>query len=566
MLKFKTLLIISLFTVALLGVGFTVWQGQNRTQEVASSQKGLGSLTQSTQANGDVTKLDYTDLQLNERDDIYQVKTQKKIQKKIDNLLNSKDYSFNHPLVLSNPFLTNTTGLNIYFDTKKASKVDVTITTKGFKSYHAKLYNSNGTYSKTHAYQILGSIAGHKNVITLTATAKDGTTQTKTLTYTAPKLQSTTQLSFNKKTSSSKSALSKGLYVVIGDQSSKKRSTYYADNSGVIRAEIPLIGYNSMRLLKAANGEIRLLVSSQKIVTLNRLGKMTSLIDISDSDYLLHHDMVVDKQGNLLALATSKSAEKKSKLVEDRIVRINVQDGTIKEIANFATLWPELYQKATSKAKLTDNPGSWDPVHLNTIQFTGDDSLIVSSRETSTIVKLTNISTHAKIAYTIGDSSIWKGLGTLGSTLLKKSGDFLSQSGQHTVTYETSDKLPKGQYYLYMFNNNSRLMESRPSYSWKAFGADTTVKYDSKHSQYYKYLVDESKGTYKLVKSTNVPSSAFVGSSQEYSKRLIVNSGQKGQFGEYTTDGKLIASFTTRSSTKFIYRVFKHDFQGIYFW
>lgn len=45
--------------------------------------------------------------------------------------------------------------------------------------------------------------------------------------------------------------------------------------------------------------------------------------------------------------------------------------------------------------------------------------------------------------------------------LLEQVGDFTLQAGQHCVTYETSDELSDGQYYLTMYNNNNATISTR---------------------------------------------------------------------------------------------------------
>lgn len=65
----------------------------------------------------------------------------------------------------------------------------------------------------------------------------------------------------------------------------------------------------------------------------------------------------------------------------------------------------------------------------------------------------------------IGEKDFWKDTSYV-SLLLNKKGDFTIQGGQHTITYETDESLADGQYYLYMFDNNIGISETRPDYDW----------------------------------------------------------------------------------------------------
>ena len=53
----------------------------------------------------------------------------------------------------------------------------------------------------------------------------------------------------NTKASQTKDDVTDGLYVILGNDSEEKDFMYYYDNAGVIRGEVPLIGYRSHRLL-----------------------------------------------------------------------------------------------------------------------------------------------------------------------------------------------------------------------------------------------------------------------------------------------------------------------------
>ncbi|MCB6603170.1 aryl-sulfate sulfotransferase, partial [Erysipelatoclostridium ramosum] len=83
-------------------------------------------------------------------------------------------------------------------------------------------------------------------------------------------------------------------------------------------------------------------------------------------------------------------------------------------------------------------------------------------------------------------------------------------------------------------------------------------------SKYYKYLVDEKKGTYTLVDAFDVPYSPYVSSVQNIGTNTIVNSGMAFNFQEYDSEHTLIRSFTMKGE-KYIYRVYKYTFDNFYF-
>src|SRR5699024_4762845 len=141
--------------------------------------------------------------------------------------------------------------------------------------------------------------------------------------------------------------------------------------------------------------------------------------------------------------------------------------------------------------------------------------------------KLTDVSTSAQISTIISDSDFWDGIDTNGAALLQKEGDFTSQLGQHTVTYEAG--ADDEHYTLYMFNNNSAVMDSRTDLDMAPYleaGAGTTDLTSTENSYYYEYEVDESAGTYKLVKEFSVPYSTFISSVQKLGSNYLVDSGQ----------------------------------------
>ena len=553
---------ISLFLVVGTITSYDIIQKHRSSETVKIAQTTQNNLVNRlTSATGSTIHiLNYSDLAIEKMADVYQLSTQEKIQEQLLQLIESQTPTFTQPLIVSNPFLTNTTGLYLAFSTDEAVKISYRIDAQGYPSFEKNL-KQNEEYATSHQYQIIGCIPNVDNLITLTATTQDGQQQQMQFHYTPPKLSTTSEMNYQLSKQESDESLSEGLFAVIGNQAGEK-ATYLVDNDGYIRAEMPIVNYNSMRLVFNNQQEMFMAVSDSKIVKLNALGQVKQVLDLSNTDYLLHHDYILNDKNQLIALATSKTAKKKAGYVEDRIITIDLSTQEVTEIANFEELLPDLYQKATGIEEHSNNKGYLDPVHINSLQLADNQQLLVSSRETSTILALKPDEQGIyQVEYMMGDEAIWQGVGECGQLLLEKEGSFTSQYGQHSITYETAEDLSAGQYYLSFFNNNSTIMDSRIDISLAKI-ADRTA---GKTSKYMKYLVDEKTNSYKLVESFDVPYSAYVSSVQNYQNHIIVDSGQQATFAEYTNSGKLIQRFTQKTDTKYLYRVYKYDFKNYYF-
>lgn len=553
---------ISLFLVVGTITSYDIIQKHRSSETVKMAQTTQNNLVNRlTSVTGSTIHiLNYSDMAIEKMADVYQLSAQERIQEQLLQLIESQTPTFTQPLIVSNPFLTNTTGLYLAFSTDEAVKISYRIDAQGYPSFEKNL-KQNEEYAMSHQYQIIGCIPNVDNLITLTATTQDGQQQQMQFHYTPPKLSTTSEMNYQLSKQESDESLSEGLFAVIGNQAGEK-ATYLVDNDGYIRAEMPIVNYNSMRLVFNDQQEMFMAVSDSKIVKLNALGQVKQVLDLANTDYLLHHDYILNDKNQLIALATSKTAKKQAGYVEDRIITIDLSTQEVTEIANFEELLPDLYQKATGIEEHSNNKGYLDPVHINSFQLTDNQQLLVSSRETSTILALKPDEQGIyQLEYMIGDEAIWRGVGECGQLLLEKEGSFTSQYGQHSITYETAEDLSAGQYYLSFFNNNSTIMDSRIDISL----AEIADKTAGKTSKYMKYLVDEKTNSYKLVESFDVPYSAYVSSVQNYQNHIIVDSGQQATFAEYTNSGKLIQRFTQKTDTKYLYRVYKYDFKNYYF-
>ena len=162
----------------------------------------------------------------------------------------------------------------------------------------------------------------------------------------------------------------------------------------------------------------------------------------------------------------------------------------------------------------------------------------------------------------IADSEVYKDT-EYEDLVLTQKGNFVNHAGQHTFTYVEDDVLRSGQYYLEMYNNNYGSSVTRESFPWDEYEGVGTFE-DGDSSQYYKYLVDEKKGTYKLIKSFDVDYSSIVSSVQDVKDNHVTSFGRSNCYAEYDEDGVLIRKFNY-TSKKYAYRVFKYDFDKIWF-
>ena len=482
----------------------------------------------------------------------YNAEEQQKIADELEKKKESQEYTLSNMLIEYNPFGTNTQSLYVYFETDSAVKVSYTIHVKedDIADFSRNVYQDE-EYQKEHEFQVIGLIPDTENTITFYITNEDGSTDTKEIVYEMGSLYGEEAVQLDTDVKQSADKLEDGLYVVLGNDSPSMDFMYYYDNNGVLRGEVPLLGYRSHRLIFDENS-MYYSISEKKMAQVNRLGQVTKVYDLGN--YKLHHDYVFDENGNMLILATDTTQDS----VEDIVLKLDVNSGEVTEVLDLGDLFGE-YKKTCVK----NSSDELDWMHINTIQYIGNGSVLLSSRETSTIIKVDNIYDGPVVSYMIGEKDFWKDTSYV-SLLLNKKGDFTIQGGQHTITYETDESLSDGQYYLYMFDNTIGISETRPDYDWSSIGLKVSSAVDGKNSKYYKYLVDENEGTFELVDSFKVPYSGYVSSAQETGDNVLVDSGLKGTFTEYDVDHKAIVTYKM-DYEKFIYRVFKYKFDGFYF-
>lgn len=495
-------------------------------------------------------------------EEVYDVESQKQIAEELEEEKYSEEYTEDNILVRYNPFGTNTQSLYLYFCTDEAVSVQYTIhVSRSDISDFTQTAYQNETYQTEHELQLIGLIPDETNEIILQLTDAEGNVEERTISYDMPSLLGKEEVILDSDIRNAEK-LENGLYVVMGNDSATLDFMYYYDNQGVLRSEIPIIGYRSHRLLFDEQG-MYYSISEKRIARVNRLGQVTAVYNLGN--YNLHHDYVFDDDGNLLVLATDTEGD----AVEDRVIKVDVTSGEVSQVLDMGDLLPDFkaervseYDPETQESANREDEGL-DWMHINTLQWLGDGTIILSSRETSTIFEISDLYGEPKIQYMIGDETFWEGT-AYEDLLLEKEGDFTVQGGQHSVTYEEDESLGEGQYYLYMFNNNIGISTSNPAFDWSSVGLTENTPKNGETSYYYKYLVDENAGTFSLADSFEVPYSGYVSSAQDLNENYVIDSGFAGTFAEYDAAHNLIASYTM-DVEKFIYRVYKYSFDRYYF-
>ena len=493
----------------------------------------------------------------------YDEGVQERLYQVVEELKHNSDleWTASMPLAILNPYGTGSNGLYLYFETDMATSVSYTVHVDGLADFSAEAADASGKdYTKTHEFQLIGLVPGEVNEVTLNISGKWGNTrQTIHFTVDMPQTRSgyATQLEVTE--GESAAAQADGLFAMMRVNGYLGYGFFF-DNDGVMRYEMVLEGYGLDRVLFCGD-EILTCVSSSKLARINGLGQVTWVCSLGGYD--LHHDIGWGADGEVLALAEERGND----TVEDRLLSIDTETGEVTELVNFSAFLQEYYGITRPVAATDDffwQAGEWDWIHLNSLQYMPEsDSVILSSRETSTILKVADLHGEPALGWLAGDERIWEGT-AYEDACLAQEGGFVPQYGQHCVEYY-ADGEEEGVYYLSLFNNNYLSINSRDleltvdgSVGRGLYGGEGDA------SQVYIYRIDENQRTFSLEESFEVPYSSIVSNGSLCGDgNWTVNSGVAMVFGEYDSTGALIRQYAYECTMQ-NYRTFKYE-MGIWF-
>lgn len=463
---------------------------------------------------------------------IYDTTFQAGIRMRIDRLIANNTYTEDTPLVIYNPFLTNSQSLYVYFETKEPYAVSYVVhqPEKAYEDFEVNVVPSDPSTSTVHEFQIIGLIPDSTNLITIRLTDEEGEVYLRRFYYeNENSVEATTlQLDVTRGTkevenedktvsivAASNETASQGLFVTFPVKNELAPYVRYYDNLGVQRGELPLEAFGSKELI-VVDDMMYYKVSDSKIAGVNRLGQVTAVYQVFG--YSFGEDFCLDKNNDILVLASDVTTSS----VHDRILLIERATGAITELVDMGNLLPAYKEKCTMKNGVLD----W--IHLSAIDLVDGNRVVVYAEKTGTVIKIRRLYNDPRLAYMMGDVELFAGTTYAEEFFLRLDNEFEMHDNTPVLLYQEYDLIRESRHYLDILNNNEE-----KSYA----------KGEKPYSVYYRYLVDEAEFGVRLVNSFELPATGDEGSIQWYGNHVIMNGDIIPEFFEYDSDFQIINTY-----------------------
>ena len=265
---------------------------------------------------------------------IYTKAYQKETDQQLAKWKTKQKYTVKDPLLVMNPYGTNTGALYFYGTSSKEVTVKCTVWAEGKDDYSYTLKNNSGKKDEQE-FLITGLVPGKTNQVVLTFYDKDQNIYYKEAFQVTTAADSEVPAISSLKSGSGTTKLSRGLFAMLGHDKTDNANIYLYDNSGTSRGKIPLNSYRSDRLL-FIDGQMAYSYEEDKIALVNGLGKVTKTYSIDG--YELHHDFAYDEESQkILCLVNDKNKD----TIEDVLIALDVKTGKVEKLIELKKLYLE---------------------------------------------------------------------------------------------------------------------------------------------------------------------------------------------------------------------------------
>ena len=557
----KVMLIITIISsLFLCGLLFLLSQKGNTKEGIPSKLKEFQE-KYDERANDTMTiapnvYMDFSDM--DDMETLYDPARHTEVYDRIEALKHSEEFSQNAPLLVYNPYGTDALSLYVYFKTELPMKASYRVSVQGgeLATFSANCANEL-PYVTEHEYLFLGLARG-VNRVSISLTDVEGNTSVRNFYVTVEKTAGQEREKLSPARGTGSGSLSDGLYAHFGNRIAGKSLVLFYDNEGALRGEIPLLSGDCHRLLFSED-LMYFNISDTQFAAMNRFGRVERVITLDG--YTIGKDYCLDETGTRMYVLASKTGEDARKNgTNDRVLLLNLVTGEYSELLNMGTLLKE-YKEVCSVN--VEEVLEW--LTLNSVQPIGENGLLLSAREPSAVIRVTDIDTVPALVYIIGDMVYFDGTGYEGE-LLTKNNEFESFFGINTVTIESTMDLRKGLYTFYLFDNHIGTCDSRPNLdlSEAAQGLGSSMKKGTS-SYFCRFTVNETARTVEQTECTPLAYSGYEGSVQILPNgNLLSDCAGRFTYSEFNEKRELLCSFTV-TGDDYLGRVFKYDFKDFYF-
>ena len=191
----------------------------------------------------------------------------------------------------------------------------------------------------------------------------------------------------------------------------KKNAVLLYDNSGILRTEIPT-NNSCGRNMEQIYGTLLVASGESQLSQINPLGQVIKTISLSG--YRQAGEYTYDGSGNVYLIATAAG---KKEAPASRVIEVVLETGGVTEMVNMNTLFKKVYQDAVKKSGKKNV--NW--VELNSVMVQGTNTLLLSSKKLSSIIKVSNVGSFLpKVNYIIADKRLYKKYDSLRKKVLTK--------------------------------------------------------------------------------------------------------------------------------------------------